>query len=63
MSHPRVFPLIWIIMSVFLASAVGASYEIGDTVDDFILFDADNMPFRLYDFAGKVILINFWWDD
>jgi hypothetical protein len=37
-----------------------AAYDIGDTVDDFFLFDADNVPVRLHDFEDQVILINFW---
>ncbi len=36
-----------------------ATYQIGDAVDDFTLPDPQGQPVSLSDFAGQVVLINF----
>lgn len=36
-----------------------AQYHIGDTVSDFTLNDVDGNSVSLYDYQGKVILLNF----
>lgn len=36
-----------------------ATYELGDTVNDFTLNDLAGVPTNLYDFAGGIIVINF----
>jgi len=36
-----------------------ATYELGDTVNDFTLLDLDGNSVSLYDFEGDVILLNF----
>lgn len=45
---------------ILLLPAAFARYEIGDTVNDFTLNDAYGNPVSLYDYEGKVVLINFW---
>lgn len=37
-----------------------AAYAVGDHIADFSLNDAYGTPVSLYDFQGKVILLNFW---
>ncbi len=36
-----------------------ATYELGDTVNDFTLNDLAGTPVNLYDYAGQIIVINF----
>lgn len=38
--------------------AHGSNY-VGDTMDDFTLLDVDGVPVSLYDFAGDIIVVNF----
>ena len=42
------------------AVSITAAYSVGDTVADFTLPDADGHPVSLSDFAGSVVMINFW---
>ncbi len=42
------------------AGLASAAYQVGDHIDDFTLNDSDGNPVNLYDYAGKVIFINFW---
>jgi cytochrome c biogenesis protein CcmG/thiol:disulfide interchange protein DsbE len=44
---------------VAITPAALAQYQVGDTIDDFTLLDPNGQPVRLSDFAGDVILINF----
>lgn len=37
-----------------------AAYQVGDSIADFTLFDADGNSVNLFDYSGKVIFINFW---
>jgi len=56
----RVSGSVWILLMI-CAVAVNsfAQYQPGDKVDDFTLQDTDGEPVNLYDFSGKVILLNF----
>ncbi len=40
-------------------SAALASYDIGDVVDNFVLDDVDGVSHALYDYQGKLIVLNF----
>ena len=48
-----------LIFSLCSISTIYAQYRVGDTVDNFTLNDVDGNPYTLYDFKGKVILLNF----
>ncbi|MBK7048050.1 MAG: TlpA family protein disulfide reductase [bacterium] len=37
----------------------GASNYVGDVMDDFTLLDVNGVPVSLYDFAGDIIVVNF----
>ncbi len=49
------------LLALFLGAvpAALATYQLGDTVDDFALPDLDGQPVHLADFQGHVIVINF----
>lgn len=53
------------IMALLLAMALpaGAVYQVGDIVDNFILDDTEGVSHALYDYEGKIIVLNFgeWW--
>jgi len=51
-------PLILVVSLLCAASAV-ATYEVGDTIDDFTLNDLNGLPISLSDYAGDIIVINF----
>lgn len=42
-----------------LATPAHAAYQLGDTIDDFTLNDLNGNPVSLSDFAGDIIVINF----
>jgi len=44
---------------LFINTPAQAAYELGDTVADFTLDDLQGVPTNLYDFAGDIIVINF----
>jgi cytochrome c biogenesis protein CcmG/thiol:disulfide interchange protein DsbE len=46
-------------LALLTATPALATYEIGDTVDDFTLLDLQGLPVSLSDFSGNVVLINF----
>ncbi len=41
------------------AGSALASYNIGDVVDSFVLEDVDGVSHSLYDYEGKLIVLNF----
>ena len=45
---------------VLTAGLASATYQVGDSIADFTLYDADGNTVSLYDYSGKVIFINFW---
>lgn len=47
------------VLALWAAGPVSASYDLGDTVEDFTLLDTQGQPVHLYDFQGQVILLNF----
>ena len=53
--------LIGVFMLVFPLS-LHAGYQVGDVVDDFTLSDADGVSHSLYDYAGQVIVLDFYRD-
>lgn len=53
--------LIGVCMLVFPLS-LHAGYQVGDTVDDFTLSDAGGVPHSLYDYAGRIIVLDFYRD-
>jgi cytochrome oxidase Cu insertion factor (SCO1/SenC/PrrC family) len=48
--------LIFLCWGVYAASA---QYKVGDTVSDFALVDVNGDSISLFDYRGKVILLNF----
>ncbi len=53
--------LLTLILIVALALPVFAQlYQVGDTVADFTLRNADNVPVSLYGFTNKIIMELFW---
>lgn len=44
---------------ILVAGPAVAVYEIGDTVSDFVLDDCYGLSHSLYDFEGKIFLLNF----
>ena len=59
--HP-LLPLLAIILclgSLLPGTAVFASNYVGDVMDDFTLLDVNGAPVSLYDFAGDIIVVNF----
>lgn len=52
-----------ILTSLFLTLPSYAAYQIGDVVDNFIIDDTDGISRSLYDYKGKIIVLNFgeWW--
>lgn len=48
-----------ILLTGALATPTLAVYEIGDVVDNFTVVDTDGIPRNLYDYKGKVIVLNF----
>ncbi|MBN1355462.1 redoxin domain-containing protein [bacterium] len=51
-----------LILTLVSLAPVHAAYQVGDTVADWTLYDADGNPHRLYDYMGKIVMINFWSD-
>jgi peroxiredoxin len=49
-----------VLTAVLIAGTAFGAYQVGDSIDDFTLFDADGNSVSLYGFHGKVIFINFW---
>lgn len=45
---------------IVTAGYASAVYQVGDTITDFTLYDADGHAVSLYDYYGKVVFINFW---
>ena len=59
----RVVLSLCVLMLTMMGVANGdVPYVPGDPVADFTLNDAYGTPVSLFDFAGKVIVINFWAD-
>jgi peroxiredoxin len=42
-----------------LTCSAQAAYQVGDVVDDFTLVDTEGISHSLYDYKGKIILLNF----
>ncbi len=42
-----------------LTSGAQAAYQVGDVVDDFTLVDTEGISHSLYDYKGKIIVLNF----
>lgn len=55
----RVVLLVAMLLPLFLTPAY-AAYQVGDTVADFELNDAYGNAVKFSDFAGMVVVINFW---
>ena len=55
--------LLTILTSLLLTLPSSAVYQIGDIVDDFVINDTDGVSRSLYDYKGKIIVLNFgeWW--
>ena len=48
------------ICMVFLMSGSASAIQIGKPAPDFTVNDIDGIKFRLGDFKGKVVILNFW---
>lgn len=48
-----------ILAPLFLAGFAAAQYEVGDVVSNFILDDGEGISHALYDYRGKIIVLNF----
>ncbi len=66
MTSFRLVPRSRFLLSALLAGVVlvgggpaRATYELGDTVNDFMLDNLAGTPTSLYDFAGDIIVLNF----
>ncbi|MDX2474872.1 MAG: TlpA disulfide reductase family protein [Candidatus Krumholzibacteria bacterium] len=59
----HIFPLLcgFVMLGAVLALATPAhaAYQVGDTINDFTLKDLNGNPVSLSDFAGDIIVINF----
>jgi peroxiredoxin len=44
----------------FTWSISSGAYQVGDRVDDFVLEDVDGISHSLYDYEGKLFVLNFW---
>lgn len=53
-------PIVFLLLAPLPAQAI---YMVGDTVADFALLDLDGQAVALSDFAGKVVLLNFFRTD
>jgi cytochrome oxidase Cu insertion factor (SCO1/SenC/PrrC family) len=49
-----------LMVAVLIAVPADAAYQVGDTVGDFTLNDANGTPVSLFDYQGKVVWITFW---
>ena len=51
-------------VSLLLIMAAGSyafgAYNVGDTVGDFVLDDPYGISHSLYDYEGKIFVLNFW---
>ena len=51
-------------VSLFLVMATWSfsfgAYKVGDTVSDFVLDDPYGISHSLYDYEGKIFVLNFW---
>ena len=47
------------VLPVLQAGSASAVYQIGDIVDDFVLDDVHGVSHSLYDYEGKIIVLNF----
>ena len=52
-------PLVALLALPLATGSATASYNIGDVVDNFILDDVDGVSHSLYDYEGKLIVLNF----
>ena len=49
-----------LMLAVIAVGEAEATYYVGDLIADFTLNDASGTPVSLYDYAGNVIMLNFW---
>ena len=47
------------VLPALLAGSASAVYQIGDIVDDFVRDDVHGVSHSLYDYEGKLIVLNF----
>jgi len=59
---PVALALCVLMLTLFAAADVQAAYGVGDPIADFTLNDAYGSPVTLYDFDGRVVVLNFWQD-
>ena len=52
--------LLAVLALMLAAGHASAAYQVGDSISDFTLYDADGNAVSLYDYQGKVVFINFW---
>lgn len=55
---PIIFAALFVLASALPPGAL-AAYQLGDQVDEFTLLDPAGAPVSLSDFAGQIVLINF----
>lgn len=51
--------LLILVVSLLCSASAMATYEIGDVINDFTLNDLNGIPVNLSDYAGDIIVINF----
>ncbi|MBK8167904.1 MAG: TlpA family protein disulfide reductase [bacterium] len=56
---PLLASLALVLTATLAPTHAHASNYVGDTMDDFTLLDVDGVPVSLYDFAGDIIVVNF----
>lgn len=56
---PLLTALLLVLTMALAPTRAHASNYVGDTMDDFTLLDVDGVPVSLYDFAGDIIVVNF----
>jgi cytochrome oxidase Cu insertion factor (SCO1/SenC/PrrC family) len=56
----KVFALCGLMAALLAVAPAQAQYQVGDTVADFTLNDHTGTAVSLSDYAGKVVMLNFW---
>jgi AhpC/TSA family len=54
---------LWVlIVALIPLTPAYSAYQVGDTVTDWTLYDADGNAHKLSDYMGKIVMLNFWDD-
>ncbi len=51
-----------ILLTAILFAVYAGAYELGDLTDDWTLLDPYGTSYRLYDYEGKLVLVNLFKD-